>query len=133
GEREVGGVSEHARLLLSDPLEGAKPLPPGPRKLREAAADALHLRRCRLERREVRLREIPVVERVLLGAERGGGLRVLVPVPGFLQELSSVTEGFSLTLLLVADGRVERADRVEVLHLHLHAELLAPARADRDV
>ena len=60
--------------------------PAGARQLGQARAELLDPRGVGLERRDVGLREVPVVERLLLRAHRLGGAGVLVPVAGLLDD-----------------------------------------------
>src|SRR6266508_3350878 len=107
--------------------------PPLGRQLREGGAQAVHPLRRRLDRDQVRLWEVAIVHRVLLGAHRLGPAGGLVPVPRLLDELAALGQGAALPFGLVADRPVQAAERVEVLQLDLGAELGVPKWPDRDV
>src|SRR5690606_16915765 len=73
-----------------------------------------------------------VVGRALLAPEAVGPLATLVEASRLLTHLASVLEKLRLPLDLVLDGSCDVLERVEVLDLHLGAELLSRA-AQRDV
>ena len=77
----------------------------------------------RLERRQVRLGEVAVVERELLRPHGRRGAGAFVEVPRLLDQRLAAVERGALALLLEPHGPVQRADRVQVLDLDLGAEL----------
>ena len=87
----------------------------------------------RIQGHQIGLREVPVVVRLLLGAEFVGATLVLVPVAGLL--LDSVTGGdeVNLTSGLVDDCSSQRAQRVDVLHLAAGSQLGIAHGPDRHV
>ena len=80
----------------------------------------------RRDRHQVGLGEVAVVLGVGLLAARGRDAGVLVPVPGLLQDRAAPAEDRRLAADLVADGALDRPQRVDVLGLGAGAE---PARA----
>src|SRR6266536_4172504 len=103
------------------------------RELGQGRPDLLDPLRRRFQRREVGLREVPVVERELLAAQGIRGTAVLVPVPGLLDERPAGLQDFDLAGRLVAQRTLHRPDRVEVLDLDLRAELGGTGGPDADV
>src|SRR6266542_3963122 len=82
---------------------------------------------------EVRLGEVAVVKRFLLGSQRVGRAFSLVEVTSLLNQRLARAERGGLPLLLVLQGSFERANGVQVLDLDLRAVLGGTGWADRDV
>ena len=83
------------------------------------------------ERHEVGLREVAVVVRILLRAQRVRPAVALVPVTGLLAHDLAGFDEVDLAARLVLDRPSERAHRVEVLDLAARAErLTGTAHAD---
>ena len=80
------------------------------------------------QRYEVRLGEITVVVRLLFAAHHGRLALLRVPQPRLLDDLAPLVQNLRLPLDLVLHGRLHELEGVDVLQLHLGAELL---RADR--
>src|SRR6266536_3092669 len=128
-------MTHPATTLGSRPLAGCRGQPGAPlgRQLGKGGTQAIHPLGRRLDRNQIRLREVAIVHRVLLGAHRLGAAGGLVPVPRLLDEPAALGERAALPLGLVADRPVQAAQRVEVLQLDLGAELGMPERPDRHV
>ena len=96
GRRAVG--DKHARNLGLEAELGRVALAPDARQLRQRRADIVDPRVRRLDRRDVRLREVAVVERLLLRAHRLGGAGVLIPVARLLHDRLAVVDRLGLPL-----------------------------------
>ena len=106
---------------------------PGRRKLGKRGSHLGEPRRIEMERRQVGLREVPVVVRGLLDPHPVGLASRLVPAPGLLDEWLTAIEGRGLTLDLIGDRPLDRTERVHVLDLDPRPERLGPTRPQRDV
>ena len=85
------------------------------------------------QRRQVRLGEVAVVVRLLLGAHDVRRLTAVVPAARLLAQRLARVEGRGLSLDLVGDRTLDRAERVHVLDLDPRAERLGAVRPDRDI
>ena len=74
------------------------------------------------QRGQVRLREVAVVVRLLLGAHGVGAALGVVPEPRFLHHAAAAFEHFNLAPNLILEGRANVAKAVDVLNLGLGAE-----------
>ena len=107
--------------------------PPRGRQLGQARAQVVEPRGVDPQRRQVRLREVAVVVRVLLGPHDVGRLLAVVPAAGVLGEGLAPVERDRLALDLVGDRPLHGPERVHVLDLDPRPEGLGAARAERDV
>jgi hypothetical protein len=90
-------------------------------------------RRLRLERRQIGLREVPVVVRFFLAAHRRRLAEVAVPQPRLLMDDAASPEHLDLPLDLELERLLEIPERVDVLDLRLRAEGRLPDGPDRHV
>ncbi len=105
----------------------------GAGKLGHGRPDLVDPGRRRLERGDVGLREVPVVERLLLRAHRLRGAGVLVPVARLLHDRLAVLDGLGLTSDLEVQRALHRSHGVHVLDLDLGAEPGLTHGTERDV
>ena len=85
------------------------------------------------DRNEIRLREIAVVVRVLLGAHRRRLHRIAVPTTRLLDNRDGMDHALPLTARLVFERGMNSLEGVHVLDLDLRPELLRTDRTDGDV
>src|SRR5687768_917862 len=110
-----------------------EPLPTRGGQLLELPFEPLDPLTVGLDRCEVRLGKVPIVERILLRPQRKGDASSLVPVASLLDERPTSVHRRSLPVRLVPQSPLDASDRVQVLDLDLYAQLLAPIWTDRDV
>ena len=103
------------------------------RQFRKLCLQALQIVLGDLHGRNVRLREIPVVLCVLLGAHGKSGILVLIPPAGLLDDAFSLFHTLDLPPGLICDGPDNGLKGVEVLHLRAGAQLLRARGADGEV
>ena len=101
--------------------------------MRQLPAQPLHELTIRLERHEIRLRQVAVVLRLLLRAERRSRLVGGVEVHRLLHDLPARLVDLDLALDLALDPLRREAERVHVLELGAGAELVGALGANRDV
>ena len=85
------------------------------------------------ERRQIGVREVPIVLRLLLAAEAVGRALVFAPAARLLNDAPAGIEYRRLPLNLVRNGAFDEAKGVDVLELDPRAELRLPERTNADV
>lgn len=105
----------------------------GIRQFRQLAAVLLDCLLARDDWRQIRLRHVAVVVRVLFAAHRERDAAGRVERARLLDDVAAVLEYFLLALNLVVDGILEILEGVDVLHLRAGAELFRASRAQGDV
>lgn len=126
-------VEDGLHLGARDAPLREEPVAPDQRQLGQRGPDLLDPLARGGHRNEVRLGEVPVVLGLLLHTARGRGPRVLVEVPGLLDDRPAVVQDGRVPLDLEAGGTLDAAQRVHVLRLGTCAELLTAVRAQRQV
>ena len=86
-----------------------------------------------VQHHQIRIREVTVIVGVGLHAAAGGGLRSLIPVSGFLQNLAAFAQNGRLTANLILNGLFNATERVHVLGFGTSAERVGRAVAQRHV
>ncbi len=118
----VGGKAERALI----------PVALGVRQLGERGPAFLQEIVGKLDRKQVRVREVAVIVRFFLGAETSGFGLVRVPQAGFLDDRTAGLEQIDLAVRLMLDRGHDESDRIDVLGLGPGAELAA-GTTDADV
>src|SRR4029453_2694940 len=95
-------------LLRSQSELTFEPSPPGGGQFGEGATDPVDPLGVGLERRKVRLGEVAVVERLLLGPQGMGGALPFVEVASLLNQRLARAERRDLPFLLVLHGSSDR-------------------------
>ena len=128
GGQDRGIVGGEAELALVAGALGVGELGQAWRGIRSRKASL------KLEREQVRIGEIAIIVRVLLGAQRARLALVGVEQAGFLDHVAAILDQVDLAARLMLDHRHDEADRIDVLGLGAGAELTARlADADVDV
>ena len=86
-----------------------------------------------VQHHQIRIREVAVIVGIGLHAAACGGLRSLIPVAGFLQNLAAFAQNGRLTANLILNGLFNTAERVHVLGFGTGAERIGRAVAQRHV
>ena len=87
----------------------------------------------RRDRHEIRLREVAIVVRLLLRAQRGERAASWIEVQRLLCDFAAAFDNRALALDLSRDAALEEAKRVHVLELGFRPERRRAGRAQRDV
>ncbi len=119
----VGGQAEAALI----------PLHSGRSQLWLDVTQTLQIVLRQLHWRQIGVGEVTVVLGVLLGAHGIGGVLVLVPAAGLLNDPLSLLQQLNLPSTLVLDGPCNGFEGVEVLHLGAGAQLRGACGAHRQV
>ena len=132
-QRERSGADRVAHLEVGESPVGLQAGPLRRGVLRQRAAQLLDPLPRRGDGHQVRLREVAVVLGVGLLATRRRDAGVLVPVAGLLQDPLPRVEDRGVPRHLVADGALDRAQRVDVLGLGPGAQHVGPLGRQRQV
>src|SRR6185437_16047322 len=115
-DQHVGVVGREAEL-------GDEARLPGVGQFRQATPQSLDPRRVELQRQQIRVGEIAIVEIVFLGAHRPRLAAMRIEQARLLHDRAAVFENLDLAARLVLDRLHDEADRVDVLDLGARAEL----------
>jgi hypothetical protein len=131
GERRVGGQDPGVVRRQSQLIDVARAALCG--QLREPGTQLGDPLRRRAERRQVGLREVAIVVRLLLRALDDRPSGGLVPAARLLHERLAALQRIGMALDLERERPLKGAEAVEVLHLDLGPERRGADRADADV
>src|SRR5579859_5856187 len=131
--RDARVPREHVRRVRCEAHLGDEALALGARELGHRRANALDVRVVEYQRRQIGIREVAVVLRLLLAAQAEGRPGVLLPAARLLHDAAAAVEHRGLARDLVGDGLLDEAERVDVLELDARAELRLARGADAHV
>lgn len=127
-EVEGIGVDHVAHFHIAELPLGLEAVAALTRHFRHLGLEAFDVLRGDMQHHQIRVREVPVIVGVRLHTAAGGGLRGLVPVARFLQDLAAVVQNGGLTANLILDRTFDAAERVHVLRFGTGAEWIVGER-----
>src|SRR5262245_45183514 len=134
---EVGGLAfrdQHVGIIGREPIvpDQARSLLVG--KLRQTGRELVDFIARELERQQIRIGEVTIIVRLLLGAHRTRLASGRIKQTGLLLDRAAVLDDVDLAARLVFDGLADEADGIDVLDLAARAERgTGPAYRDIDV